>query len=89
MTLLHEINEDDSDRCAEFCEDMMRRIDQDPHFPHNTVLGSRESSLDAREKPIIHSNYGDPTTQMYENMFRNLIIPERREALTWRTFGFR
>jgi len=36
--LLQELNEDDFDRCLEFCELMMEKIDAEPDFVYNIVF---------------------------------------------------
>ena len=36
--LLQELNEDDFDRCLEFCELMMEKIDAEPDFVCNIVF---------------------------------------------------
>lgn len=38
VKLVHELNEDDFDRRLEFCEVMMRMIDEDPHFSFNIAF---------------------------------------------------
>lgn len=38
VKLVHKLNEDDFDRRTEFCEDIMARIDEDPHLPFDIVF---------------------------------------------------